>query len=361
MKTRVFKAASLLLTISLLIISLSFMVSAADNEFTEKWQLVTTTPTVVMDGNNPQTVTIQMIVKESLTCYALQGAWDIADSTGNITLTGDVVLNASLPADPNNYAYGAAAGGEMMWVNGQINSPVTLPQGYVFMTATYTVAANTPSGMYKIGFAKTVYAGTDAEPDETSETLEIVIEVVGHTCTFAKYEFDEDSHWQVCECGKMIDNTDWDHDFTNGDCVCGAKAPVTNISVVHKGDVLANAYKVEGNVVTVTHTAACKVGYWDESAGKYIAIAAVANPDGSYSFTAPAGVTEVLLVVRGDVTGDGLLKNGDKNRLNAALKNKTTLTAEAAFAADVTGDGQLKNGDKNRLNAVLKNKTTLTW
>ena len=233
MKTRVFKAASLLLTISLLIISLSFMVSAADNEFTEKWQLVTTTPTVVMDGNNPQTVTIQMIVKESLTCYALQGAWDIADSTGNITLTGDVVLNASLPADPNNYAYGAAAGGEMMWVNGQINSPVTLPQGYVFMTATYTVAANTPSGMYKIGFAKTVYAGTDAEPDETSETLEIVIEVVGHTCTFAKYEFDEDSHWQVCECGKTIDNTDWDHDFTNGDCVCGAKKPATGL----KGDI----------------------------------------------------------------------------------------------------------------------------
>ena len=233
MKTRVFNAASLLLTISLLIISLSFMVSAADNEFTEKWQLVTTTPTVVRDGNNPQTVTIQMIVKEPLTCYALQGAWDIADSTGNITLTGDVVLNASLPADPNNYAYGAAAGGEMMWVNGQINSPVTLPQGYVFMTATYTVAANTPSGMYKIGFAKTVYAGTDAEPDETSETLEIVIEVVGHTCTFAKYEFDEDSHWQVCECGKMIDNTDWDHDFTNGDCVCGAKKPATGL----KGDV----------------------------------------------------------------------------------------------------------------------------
>lgn len=233
MKTRVFKAASLLLTISLLIISLSFMVSAADNEFTEKWQLVTTTPTVVRDGNNPQTVTIQMIVKEPLTCYALQGAWDIADSTGNITLTGDVVLNASLPADPNNYAYGAAAGGEMMWVNGQINSPVTLPQGYVFMTATYTVAANTPSGMYKIGFAKTVYAGTDAEPDETSETLEIVIEVVGHTCTFAKYEFDEDSHWQVCECGKMIDNTDWDHDFTKGDCVCGAKKPATGL----KGDV----------------------------------------------------------------------------------------------------------------------------
>ena len=137
-----------------------------------------------------------------------------------------------------------------MWVNGQINSPVTLPQGYVFMTATYTVAANTPSGMYKIGFAKTVYAGTDAEPDETSETLEIVIEVVGHTCTFAKYEFDEDSHWQVCECGKMIDNTDWDHDFTNGDCVCGAKKPATGL----KGDVnLDGEITMEDAVALLRH------------------------------------------------------------------------------------------------------------
>ena len=208
MKTRVFKAASLLLTISLLIISLSFIASAADNEFSEKWQLVTATPTVLMDGNNPQTVTIQLIVKEELTCYALAGAWDTVDSTGSIALTGDVVLNASLPADPNNYAYGAAAGGEMMWVNGKINSPVVLPQGYVFMTATYTVAANTASGTYKIAFAKTVYAGADAEPDETSEMLEIAIEVVGHTCTFHHYESDIDSHWQICACGKTIDNTD---------------------------------------------------------------------------------------------------------------------------------------------------------
>ena len=262
MKTRVFKAASLLLTISLLIISLSFMASAVDNEFSEKWQLVTATPTVLMDGNNPQTVTIQLIVKEELTCYALAGAWDTVDSTGSIALTGDVVLNASLPADPNNYAYGAAAGGEMMWVNGKINSPVVLPQGYVFMTATYTVAANTASGTYKIAFAKTVYAGADAEPDETSEMLEIAIEVVGHTCTFHHYESDIDSHWQICACGKTIDNTDWDHthdtygkddtqhwsicvcgaivpdttaphDFTKGDCVCGAKKPATGL----KGDV----------------------------------------------------------------------------------------------------------------------------
>lgn len=279
MKTRVFKAASLLLTISLLIISLSFMASAVDNEFSEKWQLVTATPTVLMDGNNPQTVTIQLIVKEELTCYALAGAWDTVDSTGSIALTGDVAFNTTLPLNPNDYAYGAAAGGEMMWVNGKINSPVVLPQGYVFMTATYTVAANTASGTYKIAFAKTVYAGADAEPDETSEMLEIAIEVVGHTCTFHHYESDIDSHWQICACGKTIDNTDWDHthdtygkddtqhwsicvcgaivpdttaphDFTKGDCVCGAKKPATGL----KGDVnLDGEITMEDAVALLRH------------------------------------------------------------------------------------------------------------
>ena len=279
MKTRVFKAASLLLTISLLIISLSFMASAVDNEFSEKWQLVTATPTVLMDGNNPQTVTIQLIVKEELTCYALAGAWDTVDSTGSIALTGDVAFNTTLPLNPNDYAYGAAAGGEMMWVNGKINSPVVLPQGYVFMTATYTVAANTASGTYKIAFAKTVYAGADAESDETSEMLEIAIEVVGHTCTFHHYESDIDSHWQICACGKTIDNTDWDHthdtygkddtqhwsicvcgaivpdttaphDFTKGDCVCGAKKPATGL----KGDVnLDGEITMEDAVALLRH------------------------------------------------------------------------------------------------------------
>ena len=118
-------------------------------------------------------------------------------------------------------------------------------------------------------------------------------------------------------------------------------------------------HTVSGNVVRVTHDLACKVGYL--SGGTYVAIAPVANSDGSYSFTVPAGVTEVLLVVNGDVNGDGKVNTSDKSRLNAVLLNKTSLTAEAGFAADVNGDGKVNTSDKSRLNAVLLNKTTLTW
>lgn len=118
-------------------------------------------------------------------------------------------------------------------------------------------------------------------------------------------------------------------------------------------------HTVSGNVVRVTHDLACKVGYL--SGGTYVAIAPVANSDGSYSFTVPAGVTEVLLVVKGDVNGDGKVNTSDKSRLNAVLLNKTSLTAEASFAADVNGDGKVNTSDKSRLNAVLLNKTTLTW
>jgi len=359
MKTRVFKAASVLLTISLLIISLSFIASAADNEFSEKWQLFTATPTVVMDGTTPKTVEIQMIVKEELTCYALAGQWDTADETGKVALT-NVVFNPTLPVDPagvEDFAYGPVAGGEMQWLNTELTTQVTLPAGYAFMTATYTVAADATSGTYAVGFHKAVYAGEDAEPNEVEETLEILITVESHTCVHKMYGYDETNHWSICECGEIVWNTTFEHDFTSGDCVCGAKAPVTNISVVAKG---AINYTVEGSIVTVTHTSACKVGYWDATAGKYVAIPAVANGS-SYNFTAPAGVTEVLLVVKGDVTGEGNLTAADCGRLNSSILKKVTLTAEALFAGDATGEGNHTAADCGRINNAVLKKSALSW
>ena len=107
------------------------------------------------------------------------------------------------------------------------------------------------------------------------------------------------------------------------------------------------------------HDIACKVGYLVD--GVYVKISGTMNPDGSYSFTAPEGVTEVLVVISGDVNGNGSIQAADKSRLNAALLKKTTLSAKEIFAADVNDDGQLLAADKSRLNAVLLKKTTLTW
>lgn len=135
------------------------------------------------------------------------------------------------------------------------------------------------------------------------------------------------------------------------------EAAGTDVKVTAVGDI---PYTVSGNVVTTTSANACKLGYLDTN-GNYVAIAATANTDGSHSFTAPDGVTEVLLVVKGDATGDGKINNSDVTRMKAALLGKTTLSASGVFAADTTSDSKFNNSDVTRMKAALLGKTTLAW
>lgn len=137
------------------------------------------------------------------------------------------------------------------------------------------------------------------------------------------------------------------HDF-NGDFTLYAQWEADAINVTVKGEI---PYTVSGQVVTVTHTAACKVGYLDETGAKYVAITAVANEDGTYSFTAPEGVTEVLLVMKGDVNGTAEVNSADKSLLARALlpesnKLRYTMTAEEKFAAEVNDTDELNSADK---------------
>lgn len=136
-------------------------------------------------------------------------------------------------------------------------------------------------------------------------------------------------------------------------------AAVTGVTVTAYPESLASAYSVNGQTVTVTYDKPCKVGYLG-SDGKYVAISAVASGS-SYAFTAPDGVTEVILVIKGDVNGDGEIKNSDALKLNATLLNKTTMTSVQTFAADVNADNAIKNSDSLKLNAVLLNKSTFAW
>lgn len=131
------------------------------------------------------------------------------------------------------------------------------------------------------------------------------------------------------------------------------------VNVIGKGEFMP-AYEVHGHNVTVTYDLPCKLGY-ENADGTYTAIAAEENADGSYSYVVPEDINEVTVVVKGDVTGDGKVNSSDYGRLNAALLEKTTLTAVATFAADVTGDGKVNSSDYGRLNAVLLEKTSLKW
>ena len=73
--------------------------------------------------------------------------------------------------------------------------------------------------------------------------------------------------------------------------------------------------------------------------------------EGSYSFAVPDGVEEVLLVVIGDVDGNGLLEKADNDLLAMGLlpSNYTDyveLTDVQRFAADVNCNSKLNAADR---------------
>ena len=119
-------------------------------------------------------------------------------------------------------------------------------------------------------------------------------------------------------------------------------------------------YAVSGNAVTVNHANPCKLGYVNPE-GKYVTLSANQNPDGTYTFTVPAGVTNVILFEKGDITGDGRINVGDVSKLYANVKQTSQLTGNTLFIADITGDDRINVGDVSKLYAHVKQPTLLTW
>ena len=141
---------------------------------------------------------------------------------------------------------------------------------------------------------------------------------------------------------------------TTGGSTTGA-VKVTDIAVgVEK-------YTVIGQTVTVTSQNACKLGYLKD--GKYVAIPAAVNADGSYSFEVPEGITDVVLVIKGDINGDGEIKGSDITQLKAGClgKLKTPLTELQIFAGDIVSDGEIKGSDITQLKAAFLGKIELSW
>ena len=73
------------------------------------------------------------------------------------------------------------------------------------------------------------------------------------------YGKDEENHWSVCVCGEIVPDSTKPHDFTNGDCVCGAKKPgmlgdLDKNGVVDANDLTALAQHVAG-IVELTDAA----------------------------------------------------------------------------------------------------------
>lgn len=108
-------------------------------------------------------------------------------------------------------------------------------------------------------------------------------------------------------------------------------------------------YSAEEQIVTVTHSSACRVGYLKD--GEYVTLTACQNPDGSYSFEVPEDVKSVLLIVIGDVDFDGDLDAEDNAVIARSLLPSSSdayvpMGAEQCFAADVNGNGEINSADK---------------
>ncbi len=121
------------------------------------------------------------------------------------------------------------------------------------------------------------------------------------------------------------------------------------------------SYTVNGQTVTVTHNLACKVGY-EGTDGKYVAINASVNANGGYDFTVPDGVSKVVVVVKGDVNGDGKVTMADSTIIkNIYLGNIKNLSVVQLFASNVNADNKITMADSTIAKNVYLGNIDLLW
>lgn len=171
------------------------------------------------------------------------------------------------------------------------------------------------------------------------------------------------------ELVESTDGTDGYHGDNSGGTVTVEAAAVTGVTVAAYPESLASSYSVNGQTVTVTYDKPCKVGYLG-SDGKYVAISAVASGS-SYAFTAPDGVTEVVLVIKGDVDKNDSVGSSDKSVLARSLLPSThkfykELGVVESFALDLDDNGVIGSSDKSLLARSMLPSThrfykALTW
>ena len=179
---------------------------------------------------------------------------------------------------------------------------------------------------------------------------------LGHSYKLSGYTVENDTHIANYICDNDASHTRSDeaenHDFTNGECVCGL-API-------EVEVWCDAYaEVDGRVITVYSDVACKAGYLKD--GAYVALRATENADGSYSFEAPVDAERVLIVIKGDANLDGRVTAADIARINAAVLGKTDLIPEEIFAGDVSLDGAANAEDFEDIKADILKAAPLKW
>ena len=128
--------------------------------------------------------------------------------------------------------------------------------------------------------------------------------------------------------------------------------------------------KVEGKVVTVTVTnedaPTFKVGYKDAE-GNYVSVEVNKKSETTFSFAAGKDADELVIVVTGDTSGDGVADESDAQALKNEILNKQndSSTPEVAdtgkLAGDIDGDGEITALDIALMFAAASGAIKLGW
>ncbi len=123
----------------------------------------------------------------------------------------------------------------------------------------------------------------------------------------------------------------------------------------------AVGWTLGSNNFTVTSEKPCTVAVSYDGGATYTRLTAAVNSMGAAFAADITADTIIAVVVRGDVTGDGKLRNSDVIQLKAAALGKLTFEALDKLVGDVTGDGKLRNSDVIQLKAAALGKLSLPW
>lgn len=184
-------------------------------------------PTVCYDEVKDQTVTLTVKTNKAVDMDGLTAQVTVPDG-----LTLKSVSNEKLTGE--TYIYDSETNMLMWYSPDAVNVSNDL-----LATITLTVPKDTAKDDYEIGFKIIDISKVEGEGEDDAKAGVVWAEDVSlsATLTVADHDYgtewksDETNHWHECACGAKSDVAE--HDFASGDCVCGAKKPVTGL----KGDV----------------------------------------------------------------------------------------------------------------------------
>ena len=96
--------------------------------------------------------------------------------------------------------------------------------------------------------------------------------------------------------------------------------------------------------------------------GTYQKLTATTGEDGKHSFTATLAADDSIVVaLKGDVNGDGVINNMDAGRVKALSMGKGSISGHYWYCAAVMGGESITNMDAGRVKAVSMGKSKLAW